>query len=136
MMRKLKFIYRHHVVLRVKLYVLREETFLLPVKYIDVTRTTFTSLDVMGEKNIGDYCNVDEDRELSDAWTGVTRFVLLKERPPEGKTWSGGRRKRKQTISRPDDVARDVEISCPMQRKREQNKVGSSRNLSSTMPDK
>ena len=131
-----EFLYRHHVVLRVKLYVPREDTFPLPVKYVDVTRTTYTSLDVMVEKNIGDYWHVDEDRELSDAWTGVTRFVLLVERPPEGKTWSGGRRKRKQTTSRPDDVARDVEISCPMQRKRKQNKVGLSRNLSSTMPDK
>ena len=33
--------------------------------------------------------NVDEDRELSDAWTGFTRFILLNERPPEGYTWSG-----------------------------------------------
>ena len=66
-----EFIYRHHVILRVKLYVPREETFPLPVKYVDVTRTTYTSLDVMVEKNIADYWNVDEDRELSDAWTGV-----------------------------------------------------------------
>ena len=41
------FIYRHHVEPRVKLDVPREESFPIPLKYIDVTRTTDTSLDVM-----------------------------------------------------------------------------------------
>ena len=36
------FIYRHHVEPRVKLYSPREETFPIPTKYIDVTRTTHT----------------------------------------------------------------------------------------------
>ena len=40
------FIYRHHVEPRVKLYSPREESFLIPLKYIDVTRTTHTNLDV------------------------------------------------------------------------------------------
>ena len=35
------FIYRHHVELRVQLYVQKEETFPIPLKYIDVTRSTF-----------------------------------------------------------------------------------------------
>ena len=47
---------------------------------------------------------MDGERELSDAWTGYTRFVPLKERLVEGYTWSGGRLTRKQTTSRPDDV--------------------------------
>ena len=50
------FIYRHHVVPRVKLYI--------PMKYIDVARTTHTSLDVLLEKHIDDYWNVDGEREL------------------------------------------------------------------------
>ena len=33
--------------------------------------------------------NVDGEQEVSDARTGFTRVVLLKERPPEGYTWSG-----------------------------------------------
>ena len=37
------FFHRHHVEPRVKLYVLREESFLIPLKDIDVTRTTHTS---------------------------------------------------------------------------------------------
>ena len=41
------FIYRHHVEPRVKLYMPKEESFPVPIKYIDVTRTTHTSLDVL-----------------------------------------------------------------------------------------
>ena len=55
---------------RVKLYVPTEETCPLLLKYIDVTRSTDTALDVMSEKNIEDYSNVDGDRELSFSWTG------------------------------------------------------------------
>ena len=98
------FICRHHVEPRVKLYVPREESFPIPLKYIDVTRNTHTSLDVLLEKTIDDYWNVDGERELSDAWTGFTSFILLNEKPPEGCTWSGWRLTRKQTTSRPDNV--------------------------------
>ena len=66
---------------RVKLYVPREESFPIPLKYIDVTRTANISLDVTLEKNIDDYWNVDADRELSDTWTGFTRFPILNEKP-------------------------------------------------------
>ena len=65
-------IYRHHVEPRVILYVPTEESFPIPLRNIDVARTTDTTLDVMSEKNIDDYWNVDGDRELSDAWTGFT----------------------------------------------------------------
>ena len=41
------FIFRHHVEPRVKLYSPREESFPIPLKYIDVSRTTHTNLDVM-----------------------------------------------------------------------------------------
>ena len=67
---------RHHVEPRVKLYVPREESFLIPMKYIDVTRNTHTSLAVIMEKHIEDCWNVDGERELSDAWT---RFFVLNE---------------------------------------------------------
>ena len=74
------------------------------MKYIDVTRNTHTSLDVMLEKSIDDYWNVDGDRELSDTWTGFTRFAILSEKPPDGFSWSGRRLTRKQTTSRPDTL--------------------------------
>ena len=64
------FIYRHHVEPRVKLYSPREESFPIPLKYIDVTRTTHTNLDVKQEKRIDDYWNIDGSRDLSDPWTG------------------------------------------------------------------
>ena len=76
-----------------------------------------------------------EKKELSDAWTGFTRFILLNERPPEGYTWSGGRLTRNK---QPQDQTMYGQICgniCLMQRKRKQNKGGQSRNQSSTMPD-
>ena len=64
------FIFRHHVGPRVKLYSPRKESFPTPLKYIDVTRTTHTNLDVKQEKRIDDYWNIDGFRDLSDPWTG------------------------------------------------------------------
>ena len=89
---------------RVKLCMPKEESSPIPLKYIDVTRNTHTSLDEMLEQNIDDYWNFDGERELSDAWTDFTRFVLLSERPPDGFSWSGRRLTRKQNTSRPDDI--------------------------------
>ena len=83
------FIYRHHVEPRVKLYSPREESFPIPLKYIDVTRTTHTNLDVKQEKRIDDYWNIDGSRDLSDPWTDFTQFVLLEEKAPDGYMWSG-----------------------------------------------
>ena len=98
------FVFRHHVEPRVKLYSPREESFPIPLMYIDVSRTTCTNLDVKQEKRIDDYWNVDGSRDLSDPWTGFTQFTLLEEKPPEGYMWSGGRLTRKQQPSRPDHL--------------------------------
>ena len=98
------FVYRHHVEPRVKLYSPREESFPIPLKYIDVTRTTHTNLDVKQEKRIDDYWNIDGSRNLSDPWTGFTQFTLLDEKAPDGYTWSGGRLTSKQLTSRPDHL--------------------------------
>ena len=96
------FIYRHHVEPRVKLYSPREASFPIPLKYIDVSRTTHTNLDVKQEKRIDDYWNIDGSRDFSDPWTGFTQFTLLEEKPPDGYMWSGVRLTRKQLTSRPD----------------------------------
>ena len=98
------FICPHHVEPRVKLYSPREESFPIPLKCIDVTRTTHTNLDVKQEKRIDDYWNIDGSRNLSDPWTGFTQFILLDEKLPDGYTWSGGRLTRKQFTSRPDHL--------------------------------
>ena len=93
-------IYRHHVEPRVKLYSPREESFPIPLKYIDVSRTTHTNLHVKQERRIDDSWNIDVSKDLSDPWTGFTQFTLLAEKPPDGYTWSGERLTSKQLTSR------------------------------------
>ena len=96
-------IFRHHVEPRVKLYRPREETCPVPLKYIDVTSATHTTLDVIQESRIDDYWNIDVSKDLSDSWTGFTQFTLLKEKPPDGYMWSGSRLTKRQTTLRPDN---------------------------------
>ena len=82
----------------------QEETFSIPLKYIDATRSTHTDLDVMQEKRIDDYWNIDSNTSLSDSWKGFTNFTLLKEKLPRGNMWSGERLAKIQTTTRPDHV--------------------------------
>ena len=104
------FIYRHHVEPRVKLYSPREESFPIPLKYIDVSRTPHTNLDVKQEKRIDDYWNIDGSRDLSDPWTGFTQFTLSKKKKnlPTDICGPGGRLTRKQLTSRPDHLWPDL----------------------------
>ena len=90
------FTYRRHVEPRVKLYSPREESFPIPLKYFDVSRTTHTNLDVMQESRIDDYWNIDGSRDLSDSWTGFTQFTLLNEKPLDGYMWSRERQNGKR----------------------------------------
>ena len=76
------FMYRHHVEPRVKLYSSKEESFHIPLKYIDVSRTTHTNLDVKQGRRIDDYWNIDGSRDLSDYWTGFTQFTPVDKKPP------------------------------------------------------
>ena len=69
------FIYRHNVEPRVNFYSPREESFTFPLKYIDVTRTTCTNLDVKQERRIDDYWNINGSRDFLDPWTGFTLFI-------------------------------------------------------------
>ena len=64
------FIQRHHVEPRVTLYSPREESFPIPLKHIDVSRTAHTNLYVKQERRIDEYWNIDGARALSDSWTG------------------------------------------------------------------
>ena len=72
------FINRHHVEPRVKLYSSREVSFPIPLKYIDVSKTTHTNFDVKPERRIDDYWNIDGSRDLSDYWTGFTQFYSIR----------------------------------------------------------
>ena len=81
------FICRHHNEPRVQLHVPKEETFTIPLKYMDVTRSTHTNLNVMQEKRIDDHWNVHAKRSFSDSWKGLTKFILLKEKTSKGTYW-------------------------------------------------
>ena len=102
--------YHHHVELGVKLYSPRKESVPIPMKYIDVSSTTHTNLDVKQEKRIDDYWNIDGSRDLSDPWTGFTQFTLLEEKLLNGYMWSGERLTRKQLTSRPHHLWPDLWI--------------------------
>ena len=80
----------------------RKKHFPVPLQNIDVTRSTQTDLDVLQEKRIDDYWNVDSSRHLSDSWKGFPKFTLLKERPPKEYMWSGRRLTKIQATARPD----------------------------------
>ena len=84
------FIDRHHVEPRVRLFVPKEESFPVPLKYVDVTRKTHATLDVMQQKCINDHWNDDGDRTLSHSWAGFKKFTSLNEKPPPGFLWSAG----------------------------------------------
>ena len=73
---KVTSIYRHHIEPRVQLNVLKEETFPIPLKFID------------------DYWNVNVNQSLSDSCTGLTTFTLKKEKLRKVYSWSVERLKR------------------------------------------
>ena len=81
-----------------------EESFLIPLKYIDVTSVTHTTFDVLQESRIDDKWDIDGARDLSDSWTGFTQCTSLKEKPPDGYMWSGWRLTKRQATSRPDHL--------------------------------
>ena len=126
------FIYRHHVELRVKLYVPREESFPIPLRYIDVTRATSTTLDVMLERCIDEleYWRkprpvrlVDRIQTIHQIGRKTSRWVFM----------SGRRLTKKHTTSRPDFLWPEIwkDMSEAAQRK-EKTKVGYRKNRSLT----
>ena len=109
------FMYRHHVEPRVKHYSPREESFPIPLKYIDVSRTTHTNLDVKQEKRVDDYWSIGGSRDLSDSWTDFTQFTLLDKKHPDGYVWSlkekqNGQMKNQNSIM-PEDYKEFVSLT-------------------------
>ena len=124
------FICRHHSEPRVQLHVPKEEAFPFPLKHIDVTRSTHTDLDVMQEKRIGDYWNVDSNRNFSDSWKCFTKFTLLVEKPPNGRDCLKFKRLW-------DQIKYDLKYGAKLRKPRriEKNKNGKARSQNSTMLD-
>ena len=106
------FIHRHHIEPRLQLFVPKEETFPIPLKYIDATRATYTNLDVLQEKR--PWWPLDRRREskfrdffflfFRICWKGFTKFIPWKENPPKGHMWSGERPTKIQATVRPDNL--------------------------------
>ena len=99
------FIYRHHVEPRVKLYSPRDESFPIPLKYIDVSKTTHTNLDVKARET---HRWLLEYRWVTRLVRSLERFHTIysigRKKPPDGYVWSGRRWTRKQLTSRPDHL--------------------------------
>ena len=76
----------------------------------------------MFERRIDDYWNIEGNRDLSDSWTGFTRFTMLDEKTPDGFSWSSGRLTKKQTTSRSDYLWPEIrkDTSDAAQRKEKQ----------------
>ena len=95
--------YHHHVEPRVKLYSPREESFLIPLKYIDVSRTTHTNLDVMQEA-ASMIVGVSMDPEICLILGQVSLVLLSEVRNLQkdicgpGRDWQNGKRHPGQII--------------------------------------
>ena len=102
------FVCHHHNETRVQLYMTKEETFPIPLKYIDVTGSTHTDLDVMQAKHINDDWNVDSNKHSSDSWRGFTKPNSIEGKNAKGFKWSGARLTKIQTTTGPDHVWPEV----------------------------
>ena len=125
------YIYRHHVEPRVQVYVPKEETFQIPMRYIDVIRSPHTTLDVLQENSLDDNWKIDVNRNLSESWTRFTQFTVLNEKLPDGIMWSG-----KVADNKASDIqARGQKYGkmCQTQLNEKKIRRGLSNNRSSTM---
>ena len=94
------FIYRHHVEPRVKLYSPREESFHIPLKYIDVSRTTCTNL-VSNKRNASMIIGISMGQETCRILGQVSHNLLYwKKNLQTDLCGPGG----KQQTSRPDPL--------------------------------
>ena len=68
----------------------REESFPIPLKYIDVSRTTHTSLDVLSEKSVDDYFTGTcmEIGKCPVPGPDSQDSQYCKDKPPDGHSWS------------------------------------------------
>ena len=111
------FICRHHVEPRVKLYMPREESCLIPLKYIDVTRNTHTSLDVLLERMEKE--NYQMHGQASQDW-----FIVLNKRPLDRYAWSGETEEETNDLKTRQCMARCVEAYVWCIKTQSEAKVG------------
>ena len=122
------FSYRHHVEPRVKLYVPREESFTVPLKYIVVTWTTDTSLDVMLERTsrtIGTLMEI-ENCQIRGQVSQDSPYWMKNHQMDihgPGRDWHENKRPPGQTF-----CGQRFGKICPMRRNAQKSKSGLSRN--------
>ena len=71
-------------------------------------RKTHTDLESEDESKIDDFWMDARDKELTDSWTGMTVFELLRPEPPAHHKWVEGRLTRIKKGARPDNVWPEV----------------------------
>ena len=89
---------------REALYVPSDDDFPIPTRYIDVMRTTHTSLKDKCESVINHHRPDDDGRKLSNYWTGRNTFVIMRPDPKPGWKWVNGRKAKIQVTPRPGNV--------------------------------
>ena len=119
---------------RVKLYITKAESFSFSTEtHRRDQNNMYITGCIVGE--IDDCWNVGGEKELSDAWTGFERFILMNERPLDGYTWSGWILTRKQTTSRPDNVWSDMRKRMSDVAKKNAKQKKGSRLTKTILPD-
>ena len=98
-----RFIYCHHVEPRDKLYTLKKKSFLIPLKYTDVSTISRTILGVKKDRRIDDYWNI-VGQEICLFLAGFTQFALKVEKPSGTSMWFGKRLPKIQATTKSDHV--------------------------------
>ena len=96
------FIRRHQEESRLKLYELDNGSFPIPSTYVDVMRQTQTSINFVCEQRTNDTWTEAKGVNLSEEWTGTTRFQILRTRLPDRHKWVNGRPQKIQETTRLD----------------------------------
>ena len=99
-----EFIRRHHEELRLKFYDPDNETFPIPLEYVDVMRQTQTNINHVSEHTINDSCFEAKGVTLAEEWTATTRFQILRTRLLEGHKCVNVRPTKIQKTTRPDSI--------------------------------
>ena len=93
---------RYHEEPRLKFYDSDDETFPIPLKYVDVMRQTQLCLNNVSENIINDLWTEATGVNIPEEWTGTARFLILRTRLLEGFKCSSGKLSKIQKTNIPD----------------------------------
>ena len=131
-----KFIYRHHVEPRVKLYVPREESFTYSVEVHRRCQNNIYISGRIGGENIEDYWKCGWRMKIMRCMDRIHKICSIKRKATRRIHLLRGETSKKTiNFSSRRYMARYVQAYVWCSEKRKQNKSGPSRNQRSTMPD-